>query len=117
MMPGVKDYNPQLSFINTVPYLFHKPVINFSVRHMSPPKENVGVVQQIIGKPSIWVIKSSKCDVEIIIFLKKISDTCVNTLRINLGNRRVIFFVSELVPDYNIYFFDIIFEPPKKFPF
>ena len=82
--------------------LFYQLVAYFTVRHVSPPDQDIGVFQHLIRQTLVGIVESGKRHLHILVFVKKTFDYGVQTVGINCFYRVLGLFVAELVPDYNV---------------
>ena len=80
----------------------HQRVWNFMMRHVAPPQQHVGAVQDFIGKAVVRVVEGREPDVQAGFLVEERLDQAVNTVRVDLPAGLLQPFVPELVPNCNI---------------
>ncbi|OLA56336.1 MAG: hypothetical protein BHW37_05850 [Firmicutes bacterium CAG:272_52_7] len=59
-MRGVKPYEAHAVIEHAVLYPFDKPVVNLFMSHMSPPDEDIGIVEDAVRQALVGIRASSK---------------------------------------------------------
>lgn len=99
MMCAVECDEAHAVYVNSLTDTLNESIVNLAMAHMSPPNKYVGVVKYLIRKSLIGIVKCGKSDLYIVILSEKFTDNCVKSVRINLCNIGVGFFMSEFIPD------------------
>src|SRR5712692_2053293 len=86
-------------------------ILHFVVKDMSPPDQNIGLVQYVLAETVIWFVKSSRAD-DKAAFPQCARDHIVHPVRVNLLHFVMSLFVSVFIPYGNAqrtshYFFSL----------
>ena len=98
-MRGVHCDKAHTVVINALLDSLNQRIINIAVCHMTPPHEDIGVVQNIIRQTLIGIVKSRETYFQIIMLIEEILNTAMDTLGVNFTDEFLGFFVSVFVPD------------------
>lgn len=82
---------------NVILNLIYNCVGYLIVSHMTPPDQNVGVVQNIIGQTVLRIIQTCQAAFDVIIFAQELGNCCMQAVRINGCNLFGGFFMAELI--------------------
>ena len=72
---------------------------DFAVRHVSPPEQHVGIVEDLLRETVFGLIERGGSDFDIRFLAEEIGDRLMNAFRIDFLNFGVLLFMTELVPD------------------
>ena len=73
-------------------------VFDLVVGRVAPPDEDVGVGEDALGQPVLWLVERRRARIEAA-FLEGLGDRDVDAVGVDLGDRLVLLLVDELVPD------------------
>lgn len=73
-------------------------VLNLVMRHVTPPGQNVGAVEQVLRQALVRIINRAALNEKAAI-REASGDSTVHAVRVDPGNRRVILLVPAFVPD------------------
>ena len=69
--------------------------------HVTPPEQNVGVLQYVVRQTLIGIVQSGEANLQILVFVEECLDRGVQTVGINGLDVFLRLFMTELVPDCN----------------
>src|SRR6266704_2691144 len=74
-------------------------VVDLAVSRVSPPGENIGAGENVVGEPVLRHVERGRARLEMGVLAKPLGDALVHGLRIHLGNHPALSFVHVLAPD------------------
>ena len=102
---GVKNYESHTVHYASV-NLIYNLIRNVIVAEVSPPVENVGVGEDLVGESTFGIVEGCSANLESC-FCEKTCDAHVNTVGVDLLYGFVVLFVIEFIPNCNFHV-----EPP-----
>lgn len=96
-MTGMQDDQTHAAQ-NVILNLIYNCVGYLIVSHMTPPDQNVGVVQNIVGQTVLRIIQTCQAAFDVIVFAQELGNCCMQAVRINGCNLFGGFFMAELIP-------------------
>jgi len=84
VMCGVETDKAHTLAVYAANYLVNELVLYLSVEAVTPPKKNIGIVKNLIGKTLIGIVKTADANIHVVIFIKKILYSCMDTVGIAL---------------------------------
>ena len=97
-MRGVETYEAHAFVPDAVSYFLSEFVLDFSVAHMTPPEEDVGVAQEGVRETLIRVVERYGADFHVGILVEEFLDGAVDAVRVHRLRGGVRFFVAAFVP-------------------
>jgi hypothetical protein len=104
MMAGMYGNKTHLAGVNPLTDPFHQSIVHFTVSSVTPPYQNVGVVQHFVRQTLIRIVQSGQSDFQILAFGEKLTDYGVKTVGVDSPDSFAFLFVTEFVPDHNVQF-------------
>jgi hypothetical protein len=99
VMAGVQEDGTHAA-VHGIPNTLRHLVGHFVVRHMTPPKEDIGIVQHFLGQTAFGIVQSYGTDKDLLVL-----DTCLDgtmdAVRIDGTDGFLLFFVTEFVKNRN----------------
>ena len=81
--------------------LGHHLVGNLLVRHVSPPEQDVGVVQDLVRQAVLGLVQRGGAHGHVLVLGKEVGDGAVDAVGVDGRNLGHLLFVAELVPNSN----------------
>lgn len=79
-------------------YALDNLIAYFPMRGMSPPDQNIGLIQDFLGQPMLGLIQSRRPDIKACL-IEAIGDNCMDSFWVDLCNRFDLFLMAKFVPD------------------
>ena len=105
VVAGVECDEAHLAEIYAILDLLYQLVIDFAVSHVTPPKQNIGVFQNIIRQTLIGIVESGQTNLKILVLVEKCLDGGMQTVGVDRLDVFLRLFVTELVPNCYADFF------------
>ena len=83
---------------NVILNLIYNCVGYLIVSHMTPPDQNVGVVQNVVGQTVLGIIQTCQTAFDVFVFAQKLGNCCMQAVGVNGCNLFGGFFMAELIP-------------------
>ena len=96
-MTGMQDDQTHAAQ-DVILYLIHNCIGYLIVSHMTPPDQNVGVVQNVVGQTVLGIIQTCQTTFDVVVFAQKLGNCCMQAVGINGCNLFGGFFMAELIP-------------------